>query len=458
MKQLLPILFLVGAITATNAQVQFSLEDAIGYAMDNATAIKLDQKNIEDAESQLLEFKSIGIPKIEANLGYTYYPDLPTLYFPDFITPVTYSVLFEEGLVDPKPIPTTPPVPAQFGTDHNLDAGLSLNVLLFDYSWLTGLRAQELFRELVVKRLNVTEYQTRAFVTRAYLAVLISERTYELIADNISNIEKLWEETSAMYEAGFTEKLDVDRLDLSHNNLKIEQQKVLRQIEVSENLLKYQMGFPVSQDIELTDEFDILTEQLAVENIDLVAPIDYLSRPEYSALTLLEDLYEINVKALKASYGPVFKANAAYSQILGRNELFNSSDNPWFPSSYMGVSLSFPIFDGLERKAKIQRARISSEQATIDRVDFENAMDLEISNARIQYQNAKETVFARRDAMELAQNIFSTTQIKYREGVGSSVEVSQAESEVYTAQSNFINALYDLLVAKTDLDISLGKM
>ncbi len=120
--------------------------------------------------------------------------------------------------------------------------------------------------------------------------------------------------------------------------------------------------------------------------------------------------------------------------------------------------MNVPIFDGLERKSKLLQAQAGFEQAEIRRIDFENAMEMEVRNARIAYINARDASVSRSDAMDLAQSIYDVTQIKYREGVGSSVELTQAESELYSAQTNYINALYELIVAKTDLDIALGKM
>ncbi|RLD22733.1 MAG: hypothetical protein DRI69_00305 [Bacteroidetes bacterium] len=433
-------LLLVLPTVFAQAQWQLSLEQTIAYAMENAANIKLEKKDIEDAESQILEFKSIGIPKLDANVDYAYFLALPTIQIPDFNDP------------------SGPTIPAQFGTDNRLDAGFYLDMMLFDFSWIQGLRAQKMFRELVVKELDVTEYQTRSTITRAYMAVLIMERTNELIDNNISNIEKLHRETEALYETGFAEKLDVDRLVFSLSNLNVEKERALRAIDMSENLLKFQMGFPVIEEIELTDEFDIIADQLSVESIDLTGGVDYQARPEYRALTLLEELNETNVKVVKAGYMPSFRGHASYAQTLQRDELFDANSSSWFPSSVLGVSMNLPIFDGLERKAKIQRATINSEKASIRRLDFENAMEMEVRNARIAYINARDASVSRSDAMDLAQSIYDVTQIKYREGVGSSVELTQAESELYTAQTNYINALYELIVTKTDLDIALGKM
>ena len=440
MIRLITTLCIAIVATTTQGQYKFSLEQAIAFAMDNSNEIKLEKKEIEDAEGQILEYKSIGIPKLDLTADYNYNIEVPTILVPNFNNP-------SEGLV-----------PAQFGTDQVVTAGVGFNTLVFDFGWLQGLKAQEMFRELVVRELDVTEYQIRSGVTRAYMAVLITERTVSLIENNLRNIESLLTETSALYENGFSEKLDVDRLVLSKDNLLVELEKAKRSIDITENVLKFQMGFPASQDIELTDGFDELADQFIVEGADLTSPIDFNARPEYRALSLSQELNEINQKVIKAGYMPSLSASGGYNQQLQRNVLTSSNEAGWFPASFVGVSLTMPIFDGLERKAKLDRAKIATDQASIRLADFENAMIVEVENARISYTNAIETVHSRRDAMDLAQSIYNTTQIKYREGVGSSVELTQAESELYTSQTNYINALYDLLVAKTDLDIALGKM
>lgn len=452
-------LFSLLANLQLTAQEQFSLDDAIAYAMENAASLKNERLNIEDAEGQILEYKSIGIPQIYLNSSYTYRPGIPVVPFPDFVTPQIYNVLVTEDLLpDGTEIPGASLVPARFGTDQVFDAGVTLDALLFDFSWVQGLKAQEMYRELVVRQLDVAEYQVRATITQAYIAVLISERTVELIEDNLQNVNDLLTETRALYENGFAEQLDVDRLELSRENLETEYESVIRSIEITENILKFQMGYPVYEDIVLTDEFDSLTDKLIVEGADLDSDIDFLARPEYRALLMTEELNLINQKVIKAGYMPSFSFGAGYSQTLNRNKLFDEDELGFFAASFMGVKMSMPIFDGLERRAKLDRAKVATQQAEIRRQEFENSMTMEVRNARISYTNAAETVRARRRAMDLADSIYKTTQIKYREGVGSSVEQTQAESELYTAQSNYINALYDLLVAKTDLDIALGKM
>ena len=440
------------------AQQAFSLEQAVSYGLQQSAAIRTEQLNVLDADGQLLEYKSIGIPKVTADLDYAYFIDIPTLLLPDFVTPSVYGVLFNEGLLDPRDIPGSGTAPAQFGKGHNVDASISMTTMLFDFSWIQGLKAQELFRDLVKRNVTSKEYEVKSAITKAYLAVLIAERNANLLDNNISNLENLYAETEATYQSGFVEKLDVDRIELSLENLKTEHQNVSRFILISKNLLKFQMGYPLQEEIVLTDEFDIVANQIAVEAVELAGPVDYNLRPEMAALTLTEELNKINIKALKAGYMPSLRGRASYSQVLQRDKLFDSEDSPWFPTSIVGVTLSVPIFDGLEKSAKIERARINLDKATIRTDEFKRSVDMQVQNGRIQYQNAKESVSAREKTMLLAQRIYDVTQIKYREGAGSSLEVSQAESELYQSQTNYINALYDLIVAKTDLDIALGNL
>jgi outer membrane protein len=458
-RTILSILPCLLCVHASLAQQSFTLQEAVAYAIEHHADVQVERLNVADADGQLLEYKSIGIPKLSGSVDYTYFIDIPTQLFPDFLTPAVYGILDDiDILPDGTPIPEPGISPIQFGQNHNVDASLNFNTLLFDFSWIQGLKAQRLFRELVQKRVKATAYEVESQVIKAYLNVLVNQRRYELLDDNIRNLSKLLEETTAIYENGFAEKLDVDRLVLSLGNLETTRQNVERLIVLSSNLLKFQMSYPIEQELTLTDGFDIVSDQVKVEQVDLAAPVDFNSRPEYSPLLLAEQLNEINIKAIKAGYLPALSARATHSQVLQRDMLFDSDDSPWFPTTFVGVTLDVPIFDGLERKAKLDRARINLDKAGIRVREFERAVEMQVRNARLQYINARETSRQREEAMELAQSIYDTTQIKYREGVGSSIELTQAEADLYEAQTNYINALYELIVAKADLDIALGNI
>ncbi len=425
------------------AQQTFSLDEAINYALAANNQIKLAKIDVADAEGQLLEYKSIGIPKVNASVDYNYFPQVPQFLIPrQFIDPDAPDGSFAL-------------LPA--GTEQGMVAKIEASAIIFDAAWIVGLKAQRLYRELVARQGQASEENVKAAVTKAYLAILIAEKNKEVLEKNISNLEKTLKETRAIFENGFAEKLDVDRLQLSFNNLTIEKEKLDRLITISYNLLKFQMGYPMSDEISISDDLDMLIAKFTAEAVELDAPIDFNSRSEYSAINLGEELAKINIRRYRMGYIPVINAFGSHQQQLQRNNLFDKEENGWFGTSVVGLSLKIPVFDGLEKKAKIQRARILLDKTYVQKSDFERGMTLEVKNSRIAYLNAQESVSTTEKSLQLAQNIYDTTQIKFREGVGSSLEVAQAERELYTAQANYTNALYELLVAKADLDKAQGK-
>lgn len=425
------------------AQQTFSLDEAINYSLAANNQIKLAKIDVADAEGQLLEYKSIGIPKVNASVDYNYFPQVPQFLIPrQFIDPDAPEGSFAL-------------LPA--GTEQGMVAKIEASAIIFDAAWIVGLKAQRLYRELVARQGQASEENVKAAVTKAYLAILIAEKNKEVLEKNISNLEKTLKETRAIFENGFAEKLDVDRLQLSFNNLSIEKEKLDRLITISYNLLKFQMGYPMSDEISISDDLDMLIAKFTAEVVELDAPIDFNSRSEYSAINLGEELAKINIRRYRMGYIPVINAFGSHQQQLQRNNLFDKEENGWFGTSVVGLSLKIPVFDGLEKKAKIQRARILLDKTYVQKSDFERGMTLEVKNSRIAYLNAQESVSTTDKSLQLAQNIYDTTQIKFREGVGSSLEVAQAERELYTAQANHTNALYELLVAKADLDKAQGK-
>jgi outer membrane protein TolC len=448
----------IGILSTTSAQIQFSLEEAIAYALENSSTVKMQELEILDADGQILEYKSTGIPTLDASVDYQYFLDIPTQILPDFISPAVYGVLFNENLLEQREISTNATSPVRFGTDQNVTANLTMNTMIFDYTWFKGLKAQQLYRDLVRKQLEQKEFDVRSNVTKAYLAILIAEKNYELLEKNIDNLTDVRSETQAIFESGFAEQLDVDRLDFSLENLKTERENVFRLIDISKNLLKFQMGFPIRDDISLKDGFDNLVNLTITESLDLNEPVIYDNRPEYQAILMGLKLQDINQKVIKLGYLPRLDGFASYSRILQRNQLFNEEEAPWFPSTVVGISMKVSIFDGLNKKARLARAKIDEEQTLVNKREFERGMNLAVQNGRIQFINARQTVLNRQKALDLAQRIFDVAQIKYTEGVGSSLERTQAEADLYTAQNNYINALYDLIVAKTDLDIALGNL
>ena len=444
--------------STTSAQMPFTLDDAIAYALGNSRTMQLEKLNIADAEGQIDEYTSIGIPKIIGSVNYQHFFDIPTSIFPDFLSPAIYGVLFEEELLEERPLETGPGLPTQFGTKDNLDAGIEMNTLLLDGSYFIGLRAQKMYRELVAKQVKAKTHGIKSDVIKKYLSVVIIDENIERLKDNINNLTALRNETNEIYKSGFAEKLDVDRLELSLHNLQSEKESLQRLSEISRYALKFTMGFPLEKEIELLDHFNVLKDELMMEKIDELPIVDYHLRPEYDALNTSVEIQDLNIKRLKISYLPSLVGFAGIKWSLQRQDLFDSNDNDWFRSSFAGAGLQVPIFDGFERKAQIQRAKVQKEKTLVQKSIFEESMQLEVNSYYLSLMNARTRVENAEKGLALAQEIYDITQIKFREGIGSSVEVTQAEAELYNSQANYTSAVYEFIVAKMDLKTALGKI
>jgi outer membrane protein len=213
------------------------------------------------------------------------------------------------------------------------------------------------------------------------------------------------------------------------------------------------MGYPMDQQIVAIDNVEGLFE-LATEE-ELTAPVNYEQKPEYQVLKLGKNLNELNVTLQKSGYYPSLSGFASFQGIAQGDDIIN--DPVWSKNSYLGLALKVPIFDGLEKKAKVNRARLDLATAVNQQIELERAITLEVQNARTNYTSAIERWKNQKKNVELAERIYNTTQIKYREGVGSSIEITQAEQSLFNSQSNYIRSRYDLLVAKMALDKALGK-
>ncbi|MEM8523981.1 MAG: TolC family protein [Bacteroidota bacterium] len=441
MKSLYFIALFCFAFYGIQAQQAFSLDEAVQYALQNSNQIRLAQLDAIDAEAQIQEVRTAGIPKISGKIDYL------------------YNAIILQQLVPAEFAGGNPGefVALAFGVNNNLTGSVNLNTVLFDPTVFIGIKAARVYRELVKEQSGQTEFELKYNVKKAYLAALIAEKNKEILLDNISSVEKTLKETSAIYEEGFAEKLDVDRIQLSLQNLQTQVENVNQLIRLSYNVLKFQMGYPMDGEISLRDNIDLLVGNTLVDDTKLLdMDFDIANRPEYNVIKAGEALNVKNIEATKASNYPSLYGFATYQRSLQGNNFFDKEQRTWLEGAFAGLTLNVPIFNGFTTKYQIQQAEVDLQKTQLQLNDFNRAATLEYQNAMVSYSNAKRTVRFNQRNLDLAEKIYNTTQIKYREGVGSSLEVTQAENDLYMAQGSYVTSLYDLLVAKTDLEKALG--
>lgn len=441
------------------SQYRFTLPLAIDYAVENSNAMRKERLNVLDAEERVKEFKSFGMPQLDAGINYSHYFLRPSQPTEDFLTPAVFGILNQ--FVFDEPIDPGEPETFNFSfvRKNNLTGFLDFRALLFDGVFFEGLKAAKVSVDLERERSKLTKRDIAIQVTQSYLGVLIAVENQSIIEKNKVTIENLLFETTETYKAGFAESLDVARLKLTLENLRAEEETLSQLIALSKDVLKFQMNYPLEEDIILLDNLDVMLDAIQLSsNLYLTEEtLEYDNRPEIQVLEKSIELDGYDIKRLGLRW-PVLKGNINLQESLQRDKIFNANEAGFIAGGYVGLSLNYSILDGKERSSMQQRSKIRKEKKFFDLQDFKRAMFLQANNAQNSLISKKKALENRKNILELTEQIYEKTNIKFKEGVGSSVEVSQAESVLYDAQSNYIRAMYDVILAKTDLDIALGNI
>lgn len=427
--------------TDPETAMALTIDQAVDYAWANTTSIKNASINIADAEQQIVERRATGLPSLSGSANYNRYLEIPVQVLPEQFVQLIQALNPGEEVSNE----------GTFLLQNNFTAGLNLDALIFDGSYFTALKAAKHYRSYVQEEFLVEKQNVRYQVVDAYLPVLLMDKNLEILNLNLGNMDKLLFETQEMYKAGFAEQLDVDRLELSKANLEIEKENLENQRESALNVLKLVLNYPLDKDLILTEDLENLHTSLSGEAV--TGPINIGNRRE---LTLVEsglELQNLNVEVNQKAFWPTLRGSAVYQQTYQGDSF---SDGFWAPTTFVGLNLNVPIFDGLGKKANVERARLEREKVINQKMDLERSIRMEVHNARIAYLNARRSLENQEKNLDLAQRIYQTTQIKYREGVGSSLEINQAEQSLYQTQSNYLQSLYDLVTARFQLMKAMG--
>lgn len=468
---LVPVLLLAGGSKAqevgAGAAEVFSLQQCIEYALTNSVNTQNASIDERIAAAKVKETVGLGLPQISGSASLIHNQQLARFFG-------TYSGSSEGFSFFPAGIPGAQPgdiLAARnfFQLQNGGDASLGLTQLIFNGSYLVGLQAASTYKDLAVKASEQTKEQVIQQVTKAYYSVLINNERIELFTNNIARIDTLLNSTRQLNQAGFAESIDVDRIRVAYNNLITERDKFLNINQLGMALLKFQMNYPMEQALTLEGDIADIDVSTSVESYK--ENWDYRNRPDYQLMEVNKRLQELNIKNIYAAMMPsmVGFANLGFStqsNTFGGLFTTNSSvendgtigPDKWYRYTNLGVSLSVPIFSGMQSKYRLQQEKMNLLKIDNGFKILSSSIDLEISQASINYQNALKTLESQRENQELASNIARVTKIKYEEGLGSNIEVVDAESSLKESQINYYNALFEAMVAKVDLDKAYGKL
>ncbi len=412
----------------------FSVDEAVAYAYEHNAQIKNAYYETGKASQEVRKQLATGLPQISAQVQYQNFIALPVSLIPaEFFggKPGEFAEV-------------------QFGTSNNLNATINASQMIFNGNYFVGLKAAEMYKELSQKQYEASKFDVRASVVKAYYSVVIMQENIKILKKNLATMEKLYSETKAMYTEGFIEEIEVDRLTLSLNSLRQELESLERQKKLSEGILKFQMGYPYEEKIELSDSLStLLPSELSILNESK----EFKSTLQNDILEQNIELTGMNIKNLKAAYLP--KANVFFSasENAQRNEFnFLDFNQPWYENVVWGVNLSVPIWDSFQKRAGIQKEKINQQQQINNWNQAAQAYRMKTEQKRTALMNAWSKLENSRENQKLANKIFEVAVKKYEEGVGSSLELDNARSAYFRSSSNYINAMYDFLVAKVEYE------
>ncbi|GAA0893393.1 TolC family protein [Fulvivirga kasyanovii] len=436
------VLLTGAAIAQQEGAKGLSLQECVEYALNNNQDVINAAYEKEIAQTQVGETLSRGLPQvnIDAGINYNFEPQ---------------KSLLDASTFDPN-VPEGQEVEISFQQKYDGNVALSVRQLIFDGSFFVGLQASKTYKELSTKEHIKTQIDVVEAVSKAYYNVLVTQEQFELLQVNLARLDTLLNETQIMYDNGFAEKIDVSRLKVQHNNLKVQVENTEKLLTINRDLLKFQMGMPITETIALTDQ---LEEVVFTEPTLDSEGFNYTERIEYSQLQTNMALANLDLKNNRVQYIPTLYANFNYgynTQTGESSQLFET--NRWLNFGTAGLSLNIPVFDGFLKSNRIQKNKIQIRQIEKSFEQMENSIDLQINQAKINMANSLEQMKAQRENMDLAEEIYNVTKIKYQEGVGSNFEVVEADADYKEAQTNYYNALYDALVAKVELEKAYGTL
>lgn len=428
------------ATIVVQAQNNFTLQQCIDYALNHQATYQNSKLDVEIAKAKVGEIRGIGLPQIKGSGTFLRNIDVQKQFVPaNAFNPMASK---------------TEVMPLGFGLPYSNLGQISVTQLIFDGSYIVGLQATKTYLSLSEKAVDASKAAIIQNVKKAYLGVLVSQERIKLLDLNIARLDSNLKNLIALNKSGFVENIDADRLEVQLNNLKIEKQKIENFGTLSILALKFQIGMPLTESLSTTETLDTYKSDMNIAESAIV----YENKPEYTLLNIQKRASELELKNLRYGRFPTLAAFGNLGANTGSFDMKGVFNNTYYQFSNIGLSLSVPIFDGTQRYYKMSSAKVKIKKSENDLLNLKNAIDMQAASAKINLDNNKKSLENNERNMNLAKKVLDISSKKYNAGVGSSLEITNAESEYKTAYVNYYTTLYDCLINKVDYDYAVGNL
>lgn len=435
----LSVLLLLASGPKTQAQEQFTLKECFDYAIEHNQSLQKDRLGLETAAQSKRELIGSLLPQINASAGFTYNIDKPLVTMPNFISPMM-------GAMAPAGLPDY--IAMTMSLDMSANWGASLTQQIVNLSLLNALKVTEATGEMAQIGIEATTNDIIAQTATFYYNVQVLQYAMTQFDESIALMDTTLNMMQVNREIGLVRQIDVDRITVAKTNLETQKSSMLQALEVQKNLLKLQMGFPMTEAIIIPeinlDEMESRLQTAASPGFDITV------LPAYRILEQQKNLAGLQYKSALFETLPVLVLAANYSYNYTGND-FSGPSYHSFPVSMVSLNLKMPLFTGMSKNAKIKKAKIEMMKTDGDRETLEQSLTMAHSNARMQLEQQIRTIEAQRRNKDLAQEVFNVTEFNYGEGISSLSDVLNATSSLIEAQMNYVNALSGCMSAYIEL-------
>lgn len=438
----------IGSGQGQQALLKLTIAQAKEFALEHNRAVQSAKIDISSTEKRIWEVVSTGLPQINVVGNYQHQFKVPELSLGNYFD---VNSLPSSGFLTKDDINNAykPMAPIQLGVANNIVFDGTISQLIFSGEYIVGVQATKVLRIVSANALVKTEDATKETVSGTYFLVLVLQENEKVLSNSLKYTDQTYDEMQKMNQQGFNEETDVDQMKISRSNIQTLLTSTASQKEIAMKLLKFQLGIPFEQQIELTDSLPRLIEEGNLQYMS--APqFDFKNNIDYKLVSNQEDLSLMNLKHEKSRYIPTI------SSFYRHEEQINKPQFNFAVKDLLGVSLNIPIVSSGMRSARVSQAKFDFEKARLNRENAEQGLILDYETAQSDYKTAYSNYNINNESMLLSKKVYDRTLIKYREGVASSFELTQNISLFLTAESKYYYSVLSLLNAKAKLDRILG--
>lgn len=439
MRRLLLLIIFSASLWGINAEAQeapaslsLTVEEAMQYAIENNRNVTSARYDLLAAEKGVWEAYAAGLPTVDGSVS-----------LGDNLAVMTRIIEMNGQQMAFK-----------FGTQYDLAYGVSASTVLFNAPWIVGIQTAKLATTLASQGLKLTEIDTKESVMTSYYLILVTEETIKIIDANIADLEETMVSTKAMYSVGMAEATDVDQIQANLSTLNNTKASMQRNQELTTNMLRFMLGVERTTGIILTETLDQVTALVNVEAL-LAEDFDMNENINYQLIESQYQMSELALKGAKAAVLPSLAASIYYNQ-NGMGDQLN--DMEFYPNSVLGFQLQVPILASGLRSTRIKRAKIDLDKAENTRAMVSDQLLLQEKQLRYNLISSNEQYRSQKENADVAARILQSFENKYNQGMASSLELTQANSNYLTAQNNYLTALLNLLQTKVAYDKLMNKL